>query len=365
MAKTKPDLKVVENNMNKNQALESAVSLIEKTYGKGSVMKLGSNQKIDVETVSTGSLSLDIALGIGGVPKGRIVEIYGPESSGKTTLALHIVSEAQKGKGNCAFIDAEHALDPIYAKKLGVNLEELLISQPDTGEQGLEIADTLVKSGGVDVLVIDSVAALVPRAELEGEMGDSLPGLQARLMSQALRKLTSSISRSNTLVIFINQLRMKIGVMFGSPETTTGGNALKFYSSVRLDIRRIGAIKEKDEIVGNQTRVKVVKNKLAPPFKIVEFDIMYGEGISRMGEVVDLGVKAEIIDKSGAWFSYNGNKIGQGRENVKTFLNENPEIAKEITNKILQNAGVVEKAMMEGETKAEKNDSNILPKNKE
>ena len=317
-------------------------------------MKLGSNQKIDVETIPTGSLSLDIALGIGGVPKGRIVEIYGPESSGKTTLALHIVSEAQKKGGNCAFVDAEHALDPIYAKKLGVKLEELLISQPDTGEQGLEIADTLVKSGGVDVLVVDSVAALVPRAELEGEMGDSLPGLQARLMSQALRKLTSSISRSNTLVIFINQLRMKIGVMFGSPETTTGGNALKFYSSVRLDIRRIGAIKDKDEIIGNQTRVKVVKNKLAPPFKIVEFDIMYGEGISRTGEIIDLGVKAGIIEKSGAWFAYNGNKIGQGKENSKLFLTENPNIASEIKSKILQNAGVVEKAMMEGESKSDK-----------
>ena len=369
MAKTKPDLKVVEklnDKMDKNQALESAVGLIEKTYGKGSVMRLGSNQKIDIETISTGSLSLDIALGIGGVPKGRIVEIYGPESSGKTTLALHIVSESQKSGGNCTFIDAEHALDPIYAKKLGVKLEELLISQPDTGEQGLEIADTLVKSGGVDVLVIDSVAALVPRAELEGEMGDSLPGLQARLMSQALRKLTSSISRSNTLVVFINQLRMKIGVMFGSPETTTGGNALKFYSSVRLDIRRIGAIKERDEIIGNQTRVKVVKNKLAPPFKIVEFDIMYGEGISKMGEIIDLGVKAEIIDKSGSWFAYNGNKIGQGRENAKVFLKENPDVAKEIVNKIFKNAGVVEKAMMEGEVKKyPKDDSITLTKNKD
>ena len=347
-------LKVVEglkDKMNKNQALESVVSLIEKTHGRGSIMKLGSKQKIDVETVSTGSLSLDIALGIGGVPKGRVVEIYGPESSGKTTLALHILSESQKNGGNCAFIDAEHALDPIYAKKLGVKLEELLISQPDTGEQALEIADSLIKSGGIDVLVIDSVAALVPRAELEGEMGDSLPGFQARLMSQALRKLTSSISRSNTLVVFINQLRMKIGVMFGSPETTTGGNALKFYSSIRLDIRRIGAIKDKEEIVGNQTRVKVVKNKLAPPFKIVEFDIMYGEGISRMGEIVDLGVKAEIIEKSGSWFSYKGNKIGQGRENAKIYMSENPDIAKEITNKILQNAGVVEKVMMEGESK--------------
>ena len=361
-------LKVVEglnDKMNKNQALESVVSLIEKTHGRGSIMKLGSKQKIDVETVSTGSLSLDIALGIGGVPKGRVVEIYGPESSGKTTLALHILSESQKKGGNCAFIDAEHALDPIYAKKLGVKLEELLISQPDTGEQGLEIADSLIKSGGIDVLIIDSVAALVPRAELEGEMGDSLPGLQARLMSQALRKLTSSISRSNTLVVFINQLRMKIGVMFGSPETTTGGNALKFYSSIRLDIRRIGAIKDKDEIVGNQTRVKVVKNKLAPPFKIVEFDIMYGEGISKMGEIVDLGVKAEIIEKSGAWFSYKGNKIGQGRENAKVYMSENPDIAKEITNKILQNAGVVEKAMMEGEAKSsKKNDENSSIKEK-
>jgi recombination protein RecA len=292
---------------------------------------------------------LDIALGIGGVPKGRIIEIYGPESSGKTTLATHIVAESQKQGGNCAFIDAEHALDPAYAKKLGVNLEELLISQPDTGEQGLEIADSLIKSGGIDVLIIDSVAALVPRAELEGDMGDSLPGLQARLMSQALRKLTSSIAQSNTLVVFINQLRMKIGVMFGSPETTTGGNALKFYSSVRMDIRRIGAIKDKDEIIGNQTRVKIVKNKVAPPFKVVEFDIMYGEGISKLGELVDLGVKAEIIDKAGSWFAYKDQKIGQGRENVKNFLRDNPDIAKEIENKILENAGIVEKAMMEGE----------------
>lgn len=345
--------KVIENNNmdkeNRNKSLEAAVSLIEKNYGKGSIMKLGSKANVEIESISTGSLSLDIALGIGGVPKGRIIEIYGPESSGKTTLATHIVAESQKQGGNCAFIDAEHALDPAYAKKLGVNLEELLISQPDTGEQGLEIADSLIKSGGIDVLVIDSVAALVPRAELEGDMGDSLPGLQARLMSQALRKLTSSISQSNTLVVFINQLRMKIGVMFGSPETTTGGNALKFYSSVRLDIRRIGAIKEKDEIIGNQTRVKVVKNKVAPPFKVVEFDIMYGEGISKLGELVDLGVKAEIIDKSGSWFAYNEHKIGQGRENVKNFLKENPNIANEIENKILQNAGIVEKAMMEGE----------------
>ena len=351
MSQTK--FKVIENNNmdkeNRTKSLDEAVSLIEKNYGKGSIMKLGSKANVEIDSISTGSLSLDIALGIGGVPKGRIVEIYGPESSGKTTLATHIVAESQKLGGNCAFIDAEHAIDPAYAKKLGVNLEELLISQPDTGEQGLEIADSLIKSGGIDVLVIDSVAALVPRAELEGDMGDSLPGLQARLMSQALRKLTSSISQSNTLVVFINQLRMKIGVMFGSPETTTGGNALKFYSSVRLDIRRIGAIKDKDEIIGNQTRVKIVKNKVAPPFKVVEFDIMYGEGISKLGELVDLGVKAEIIDKSGSWFSYKEHKIGQGRENVKNFLKENINIAKEIENKILENAGIVQKAMMEGE----------------
>jgi len=354
MSQTK--FKVIESsNMdkeNRNKSLEAAVGLIEKNYGKGSIMRLGSKANVDIESISTGSLSLDIALGIGGVPKGRIVEIYGPESSGKTTLATHIVAESQKMGGNCAFIDAEHCLDPAYAKKLGVNLEDLLISQPDTGEQGLEIADSLIKSGGIDVLVIDSVAALVPRAELEGDMGDSLPGLQARLMSQALRKLTSSIAQSNTLVVFINQLRMKIGVMFGSPETTTGGNALKFYSSVRLDIRRIGAIKDKDEIIGNQTRVKIVKNKVAPPFKVVEFDIMYGEGISKLGELVDLGVKAEIIEKSGSWFSYKDNKIGQGRENVKSFLKENPDIAKEVENKILENAGIVEKAMMEGDTES-------------
>ena len=357
MSQTK--FKVIEsNNMdkeNRNKSLEAAVGLIEKNYGKGSIMRLGSKTNVDIESISTGSLGLDIALGIGGVPKGRIVEIYGPESSGKTTLATHIIAESQKMNGNCAFIDAEHCLDPAYAKKLGVNIEDLLISQPDTGEQGLEIADSLIKSGGIDVLVIDSVAALVPRAELEGDMGDSLPGLQARLMSQALRKLTSSIAQSNTLVVFINQLRMKIGVMFGSPETTTGGNALKFYSSVRLDIRRIGAIKDKDEIIGNQTRVKIVKNKVAPPFKVVEFDIMYGEGISKLGELVDLGVKAEIIEKSGSWFAYKDNKIGQGRENVKTFLRENPVIAKEIENKILENAGIVGKAMMEGETNT-KND---------
>ena len=357
MSQTK--FKVIEsNNMdkeNRNKSLEAAVGLIEKNYGKGSIMRLGSKANVDIESISTGSLGLDIALGIGGVPKGRIVEIYGPESSGKTTLATHIIAESQKMSGNCAFIDAEHCLDPAYAKKLGVNIEDLLISQPDTGEQGLEIADSLIKSGGIDVLVIDSVAALVPRAELEGDMGDSLPGLQARLMSQALRKLTSSIAQSNTLVVFINQLRMKIGVMFGSPETTTGGNALKFYSSVRLDIRRIGAIKDKDEIIGNQTRVKIVKNKVAPPFKVVEFDIMYGEGISKLGEIVDLSVKAEIIEKSGSWFAYKDNKIGQGRENVKTFLRENPVIAKEIENKILENAGIVGKAMMEGETNT-KND---------
>ena len=359
-------LKVVNNENlmdkeNRSKSLEAAVSLIEKNYGTGSIMKLGSKTNVDIEAIPTGSLGLDIALGIGGVPKGRIIEIYGPESSGKTTLATHIVAESQKQGGNCAFIDAEHALDPAYAKKLGVNLEELLISQPDTGEQGLEIADSLIKSGGIDVLVIDSVAALVPRAELEGDMGDSLPGLQARLMSQALRKLTSSIAQSNTLVVFINQLRMKIGVMFGSPETTTGGNALKFYSSVRMDIRRIGAIKDKDEIIGNQTRVKIVKNKVAPPFKVVEFDIMYGEGISKLGELVDLGVKAEIIDKSGSWFSYKDTKIGQGRENVKTYLKDNPTIAKEIENQILKNAGIVEKAMMEGkvEKKEEKEKEEI------
>ena len=344
---TQTKFKVIDNNNmdkeNRNKSLEAAVSLIEKNHGKGSIMKLGAKTNVEIESVSTGSLSLDIALGIGGVPKGRIVEIYGPESSGKTTLATHIVAESQKLGGNCAFIDAEHALDPIYAKKLGVNLEELLISQPDTGEQGLEIADSLIKSGGIDVLVIDSVAALVPRAELEGDMGDSLPGLQARLMSQALRKLTSSISQSNTLVVFINQLRMKIGVMFGSPETTTGGNALKFYSSVRLDIRRIGAIKEKDEIIGNQTRVKVVKNKVAPPFKVVEFDLMYGKGISKTGELIDLGAKADIVEKSGAWYAYKGEKIGQGRENAKIYLEQNPKVAAEIEMAIREKAGVISK----------------------
>ena len=362
MSQTK--FRIIENNNmdneNRNKSLEAAVGLIEKNFGKGSIMKLGSKANVEIESISTGSLGLDIALGIGGVPKGRIVEIYGPESSGKTTLATHIIAESQKLGGNCAFIDAEHCLDPAYAKKLGVKLEDLLISQPDTGEQGLEIADSLIKSGGIDVLVIDSVAALVPRAELEGDMGDSLPGLQARLMSQALRKLTSSIAQSNTLVVFINQLRMKIGIMFGSPETTTGGNALKFYSSVRLDIRRIGAIKDRDEIIGNQTRVKVVKNKVAPPFKVVEFDIMYGEGISKLGELVDLGVKAEIIDKSGSWFSYNEHKIGQGRENVKTYLKENPNIAKEIETRILENAGIVEKAMMEGKISPQKKETDII-----
>jgi recombination protein RecA len=341
-------LKLVQKeNMDKDRALEAALTQIERAFGKGSIMRLGQQDKaVEIEAVSTGSLSLDIALGIGGLPKGRIVEIYGPESSGKTTLALQVIAEAQKGGGVCAFVDAEHALDPTYAKKLGVDVDNLLISQPDAGEQALEITDTLVRSGAIDVLVIDSVAALVPRAELEGEMGDSHVGLQARLMSQALRKLTSSIARSQCLVIFINQIRMKIGIMFGNPETTTGGNALKFYASVRLDIRRIGAIKDKDEVVGNQTRVKVVKNKVAPPFKVVEFDIMYGEGISKTGELVDLGVKANIIEKSGAWFSYNGQRIGQGRENAKQFLKENKEVAAEIDRAIRSNAGIVANALM-------------------
>ncbi|WP_075222107.1 recombinase RecA [Acuticoccus yangtzensis] len=336
------DLRLVEgSSVDKTKALTAAISQIERSFGKGSIMKLGAGQTIEVETVSTGSLGLDIALGIGGLPKGRIVEIYGPESSGKTTLALHTIAEAQKKGGICAFIDAEHALDPIYARKLGVQVDDLLISQPDAGEQALEIADTLVRSGAVDVLVVDSVAALTPRAELEGEMGDQLPGLQARLMSQALRKLTGSISRSHTMVIFINQIRMKIGVMFGSPETTTGGNALKFYSSVRLDIRRIGAIKDRDEVVGNQTRVKVVKNKLAPPFREVEFDIMYGEGVSKLGELLDLGVKAGIVEKSGAWFSYDTQRLGQGRENSKQFLRDNPEIANAIEMAVRQSAGII------------------------
>jgi recombination protein RecA len=346
---SKSHLRVVErNDVDKHKALEAALGQIERAFGKGSIMRLGENQVVEAESISTGSLGLDIGLGIGGLPRGRVVEIYGPESSGKTTLALHVVAEAQKAGGTCAFVDAEHALDPIYAGKLGVDVEELLISQPDAGEQALEITDTLVRSGAIDVLVIDSVAALVPRAELEGDMGDSLPGLQARLMSQALRKLTGSISRSRTLVVFINQIRMKIGVMFGSPETTTGGNALKFYSSVRLDIRRIGSIKSRDEVVGNQTRVKVVKNKMAPPFRSVEFDIMYGEGISKTGELVDLGVKAGIVEKSGAWFSYGSQRIGQGRENSKQFLRENPKIAQEIEGRIRENAGLVASAMLEG-----------------
>ena len=316
--------------MEKEKALQAALSQIEKSFGKGSIMKLGQKQALDIDAISTGSLGLDIALGIGGLPKGRIIEIFGPESSGKTTLTLHAIAEAQKQGGICAFIDAEHAIDPRYAKNLGVDTDNLIISQPDTGEQALEIADTLVRSGTIDLLVIDSVAALTPKAEIDGEMGDSHMGLQARLMSQALRKLTGSISRTNCIIIFINQIRMKIGVMFGSPETTTGGNALKFYASVRIDIRRVGAIKDKEDVVGNQTRVKVVKNKVAPPFKVVDFDIMYGHGISRDGEILDLGVKFEVIEKSGSWFSYNGNKIGQGRENAKKFFAENPSIAEEI-----------------------------------
>jgi recombination protein RecA len=336
------------NSDDKTKALDAAIGQIEKAFGKGSVMKLGqSDSVVDIQSISTGSLGLDIALGIGGFPKGRIVEIYGPESSGKTTLALHAVAEAQAKGGNCAFVDAEHALDPGYARKLGVNLDELLISQPDAGEQALEIADTLVRSGAIDVLVVDSVAALVPRAELEGEMGDTHVGLQARLMSQALRKLTSSIARSNCLVIFINQIRLKIGVMFGSPETTSGGNALKFYASVRLDIRRIGAIKDREEVVGNQTRVKVVKNKVSAPVRTVEFDIMYGEGISKMGEILDLGVAAGLVEKSGSWFSYGPQRIGQGRENAKIFLRENPQISGEIEAAIRQNAGLVQEQMLD------------------
>ncbi|PIT69531.1 recombinase RecA [Bartonella tribocorum] len=334
--------------MDKTKALDAALSQIERSFGKGSIMRLGQKEQVvEIETVPTGSLSLDIALGIGGLPKGRIVEIYGPESSGKTTLALHAIAEAQKSGGICAFIDAEHALDPIYARKLGVDLENLFISQPDTGEQALEITETLVRSGAVDVLVVDSVAALTPRAEIDGEMGDALPGLQARLMSKALRKLTASIFRSNCMVIFINQIRMKIGVMFGSPETTTGGNALKFYASVRLDIRRIGSIKDRDMIVGNQTRVKVVKNKLAPPFKQVEFDIIYGEGISKLGELIDLGVKVGIVEKSGSWFSYNSQRLGQGRENAKQFLREHTEIAAEIETALRQNAGLIAIELLE------------------
>ena len=337
--------------MDKDKALDAALSQIEKAFGKGSIMRMGQdNAHVDIEGISTGSLGLDMALGIGGLPRGRIIEIYGPESSGKTTLALSVIAQAQKNGGTCAFIDAEHALDPSYAKKIGVDLENLLISQPDAGEQALEITDTLVRSGAIDVLVVDSVAALVPKAELEGEMGDSHMGLQARLMSQALRKLTSTIARSKTLVIFINQIRMKIGVMFGNPETTTGGNALKFYASVRIDIRSVGKIKDKEDIIGSQTRVKIVKNKVAPPFKVVDFDIMYGEGISKTGEIVDLGVKANVIEKSGAWFSYNGDKIGQGRENAKIFLREHPEIALEIENKIKADAGHLSAEMIGGDT---------------
>jgi recombination protein RecA len=355
---SQPALRLVEgSSMDKSKALSAALSQIERQFGKGSVMKLGKNDKaMDIETISSGSLGLDIALGVGGLPRGRIVEIYGPESSGKTTLALHTIAEAQKKGGICAFVDAEHALDPIYARKLGVNTDDLLISQPDAGEQALEIADTLVRSGAIDVLVVDSVAALVPRAELEGEMGDVQPGSQARLMSQALRKLTASINKSKTMVIFINQIRMKIGVMYGSPETTSGGNALKFYASVRLDIRRIGAIKERDEVIGNQTRVKVVKNKLAPPFKQVEFDIMYGEGVSKRGELIDLGVKAGVVEKSGAWFSYDSVRIGQGRENAKTFLKENPDVAAKIEAAVRQNSGLIAEAIMQGEVEKDDDD---------
>jgi len=358
---TKNNLKVVKSTKEqeldikeKNKALDAAISQITDNFGKGSVMKLGEKRAMDIESISTGSLSLDLALGIGGLPKGRIIEVYGPESSGKTTLALQVVAEAQKAGGICAFVDAEHALDPVYAKKLGVNTEELLISQPDAGEQALEIADTLVKSGSISVIVIDSVAALTPKAEIEGEMGDHHVGLQSRLMSQALRKLTGSISNTNTMMIFINQIRMKIGVMFGSPETTSGGNALKFYSSVRMDIRRIGAIKDKDEIIGNTTRVKVVKNKVAPPFKVVEFDLMYGRGISKMGELVDLGAKADIIEKSGAWYAYKGEKIGQGRESAKTYLAQNPKVAAEIEKIIRDEASAISKELEGNPSASEK-----------
>ena len=349
---TKNNLKVVKTDNKKDQelkekkkSLEAAISQIDQNFGKGSVMRLGQQQALDVEAISTGSLSLDLALGIGGLPKGRIIEIYGPESSGKTTLALQVVAEAQKAGGICAFVDAEHAMDPVYAKKLGVKTEELLISQPDTGEQALEITDTLIKSGSVSVLVVDSVAALTPKAELEGEMGDHHVGLQSRLMSQALRKLTGSVSKSNTMVIFINQIRMKIGVMFGNPETTSGGNALKFYSSVRMDIRRIGAIKDKDQIIGNSTRVKVIKNKVAPPFKVVEFDLMYGKGISKVGELVDLGAKAGVVEKSGAWYAYKGEKIGQGRENAKIYLEKNLNVADEIEKIIRDKAAAISKEL--------------------
>ena len=356
---TQTNLRLVEGTtVDKTKALDAALSQIERAFGKGSIMRLGKNQKaVEIETVPTGSLGLDIALGVGGLPRGRVIEIYGPESSGKTTLTLHVIAEAQKKGGVCAFVDAEHALDPVYARKLGVNLNDLLISQPDTGEQALEITDTLVRSGAVDVLVIDSVAALTPRAEIEGEMGDSQPGLQARLMSQALRKLTASISRSNTMVIFINQIRMKIGVMYGSPETTSGGNALKFYASVRLDIRRIGAIKEREQVVGNQTRVKVVKNKVAPPFKQVEFDIMYGEGVSKAGELIDLGVKAGVVEKSGAWFSFDSVRLGQGRENSKAFLKTNPEMADRIEHAIRENAGLIAERILEQDGQTEDGDA--------
>jgi recombination protein RecA len=368
---TKPELHVVEGGKmdkdHKAQALAHALALIDKNFGKGSIMRLGANERsMDIEAISTGSLGLDIALGIGGLPKGRVIEIYGPESSGKTTLTLQVIAEAQKAGGTCAFVDAEHALDPSYAKKLGVKIEDLLVSQPDAGEQALEITNTLVNSGAIDVVVVDSVAALTPKAELEGEMGEVTMGAQARLMSQALRKLTASISKTKCMVIFINQIRMKIGVMFGNPETTTGGNALKFYSSVRLDIRRIGQIKEREETVGNQTRVKVVKNKVAPPFKQVEFDIMYGEGISKTGELVDLGVKANIVEKSGAWFSYDGQRIGQGRENTKLFLKENPKIAAQIEKAIRASAGlIVDKMLLEPEADAvaeeEPDEDGVLP----
>lgn len=346
------NLKLVEgSSMDKAKALDAALSQIERAFGKGSIMRLGKNQQaIEIETVSTGSLGLDIALGVGGLPRGRVIEIYGPESSGKTTLALHTIAEAQRKGGVCAFVDAEHALDPVYARKLGVNLDDLLISQPDTGEQALEITDTLVRSGAIDVLVVDSVAALTPRAEIEGEMGDVQPGLQARLMSQALRKLTASISRSNCMVIFINQIRMKIGVMYGSPETTTGGNALKFYASVRLDIRRVATLKDREEATGNQVRVKVVKNKVAPPFKQVEFDIMFGEGISKVGELIDLGVKAGMVEKSGAWFSFDSQRLGQGRENAKNFLKANPEMAAKIEATIRQNSGLVAERILDQAT---------------
>ena len=358
---SQPNLRVVEGTfVDKTKALDAALAQIERAFGKGSIMRLGKNQKaVEIETIPTGSLGLDIALGVGGLPRGRVVEIYGPESSGKTTLTLHVIAEAQKKGGVCAFVDAEHALDPVYARKLGVNLEDLLISQPDTGEQALEITDTLVRSGAIDVLVIDSVAALTPRAEIEGEMGDSQPGLQARLMSQALRKLTASISRSNTMVIFINQIRMKIGVMYGSPETTTGGNALKFYASVRLDIRRIGAIKDREEVVGNQTRVKVVKNKVAPPFKQVEFDIMYGEGISKNGELIDLGVKAGVVEKSGAWFSFDSVRLGQGRENAKAYLKANPEVAGRIEKSIRENSGLIAERILDAVDPADTNDADV------